>query len=214
MIDLARILFAAVMGTCVTLGLLVVPTIARGAKGAAIPAATAVLLLAWLAVGVSAASTGAHHVAVAPALAAALGALWLGVAPLRRAWEGASMAGIVGLQAMRLGGGARVLAVRGGWLPERYGKPFGAADIAIAVAAVALAWAWSKDAPWARRATLGWAALGVAATLGGLVVQARLVRPMPGFEGLWSMFLTPVLLALLVVAAYRARSSGASPSGA
>jgi hypothetical protein len=79
---------------------------------------------------------------------------------------------------------------------------------------VALAWAWSKDAPWARRATLGWAALGVAATLGGLVVQARLVRPMPGFEGLWSMFLTPVLLALLVVAAYRARSSGASPSGA
>ena len=201
------------MGASVTAALLIVPTIARGAKGAAVPAITAAGLLAWLSVAVGVSSGALHHVAVAPALAVGLSALWLGVGPLRRAWEGASMAGIVGLQAMRLGGGARVLAVRGGWLPERYGMPFGAADIAIAVAAVALAWAWSKDAPWARRATLGWAALGVAATLGGLVVQARLVRPMPGFEGLWSMFLTPVLLALLVVAGYRARPAGASPSG-
>jgi hypothetical protein len=203
-IDLARILFAAVMGACVTLGLLVVPTIARGAKGAAVPGATAVLLVAWLAVAVAATSTGAHHVAVAPALAVALSALWLGAGPLRRAWEGASMTGLVALQALRFSGGARVLAVRGGWLPERYGTPFGAADVALALGAVVLAWAWSKQAPWARRATLGWAVLGVAVTAGGMVVQARLVRPMPGFEGLWSAFLTPVLLALLVVAGYRA----------
>jgi hypothetical protein len=209
--DLARLLFAAVLGASVTAALLVVPTIARGAKGPGLPAATAVALLAWLAVAVGGSSTAMHHVAVAPALAVGLSALWLGVAPLRRAWEGASMAALVGLQALRFGGGARVLAVRGGWLPERYGTLFGAADIALAAAAVALAWAWSRGVPQARRATLAWAAVGVVTTLAGLVVQARLVRPMPGFEGLWSAFLTPVLFALLVVAGYRAR---VAPAGA
>lgn len=203
--DLARILFAAVVGVSVTTAMLVVPTLGRGAKGAAVPGAAAVGLLVWLAVAVGLASASAHHVALAPALAAALSALWLGVAPVRRAWEGASMAALVGLQGLRLVGGARVLAVQGGWLPERYGNLVGAADVALAVVALALAWAWSKGAPWARRATLAWAAAGCVATLIGLVAQARLVRPMPGFEGLWSAFLTPLLLALLVVAGYRSR---------
>ena len=208
--DLDRLLFAAVLGASVTAALLVVPTLARGAKALGLPAATAVALLAWLAVAVGGSSTAMHHVAVAPALAVGLSALWLGVAPLRRAWEGASMAALVGLQALRFGGGARVLAVRGGWLPERYGTLFGAADLALAAAAVALAWAWSRGLPHARRATLAWAAAGVIITLAGLVAQARLVRPMPGFEGLWSAFLTPLLLALLVVAGYRARIAPAA----
>ncbi|MBK6535752.1 MAG: hypothetical protein IPN17_00355 [Deltaproteobacteria bacterium] len=208
--DLARLLFAAVMGASVTAALLIVPTIARGAKGAAVPAITAAGLLAWLSVAVGVSSGALHHVAVAPALAVGLSALWLGVGPLRRAWEGASMAGLVGLQALRFTGGLRVLAASGDWLPERYGTLFGAADVALAAAAVALSWAWSKGAPWARRATLAWAALGGVSTLAGLVVQARLVRPMPGFEGLWTAFLTPVLFALLMVAGYRAR---VAPSG-
>lgn len=210
--DLARLLFAAIMGASVTAALLIVPTVARGAKGAAVPALTAVGLLAWLAVAVAlGASPGAlHHAAVAPALAVGLSALWLGVAPLRRAWEGASMAGLVGLQALRFTGGLRVLAASGDWLPERYGTLFGSADIALATAAVALAWAWSKGAPWARGATLAWAGLGAVSTLAGLVVQQRLVRPIPGFEGLWTVFLTPVLFALLMVAGYRARVAPAA----
>ena len=208
--DLARFLFAAVMGASMTAALLVVPVVARRAKGVVVPAVTAVGLLAWLGVAVATASTAVHHGAVAPALAVALSALWLGVAPWRRAWEGASMAGLVGLQALRFSGGARMFAVAGGWLPERYGMPLGAADIVLAVAAVALAWAWSQGAAWARRATLGWAASGVVVTLVGLVAQARLVRPLPGFEGLWSAFLTPLLLALLVVTASRVRVARAA----
>ncbi|MDB4931397.1 MAG: hypothetical protein JWM10_3881, partial [Myxococcaceae bacterium] len=39
--DLARILFAAVMGASMTASLLVVPTVARGARGPVVPALTA-----------------------------------------------------------------------------------------------------------------------------------------------------------------------------
>jgi hypothetical protein len=203
--DLARILFAAVMGASMTAALLVVPAVARGARGPVVPALTAVGLLAWLAAAVAATGAGANHPAVAPALFVALAALWLAVPPLRRAWEAAPMTALVGLQVLRVVGGARVLAVYGGWLPERYGALFGAADVVLGVAAGAIAWAWSTGAGWARRATLGWSVAGVAATLLGLAVQARLVRPTPGFEALWSAFLTPLLLALLAVAGYRAR---------
>ena len=205
--DLSRLLFAAVMGASVTAAILVVPTIARGAKGAGVPLATAALLVAWLVAAVAMASSSTPHLAVAPATAAALAALWLGVAPLRRAWAGASMAGVVALQALRFFGGARVLAVRGGWLPQPYGMVFGPADAALGAAALALAWGWSSGAGWARRATLAWAVVGLVTTAAGLVVQARLVRPMPGFEELWSAFLTPLLAALLVVAAYRAATT-------
>jgi hypothetical protein len=205
--DLARILFAVVMGASMTASLLVVPTFARGARGPVVPGLTAVGLLAWLAVAVGAAANGAHHPAVAPGLALALAALWIAVPALRRAWEGAPMAALVGLQALRLVGGARVLAVYGGWLPERYGALFGAADVVLGASAAVLGWAWSTGAPWARRATLGWAIAGAGATLVGLAVQAQLVRPTPGFEALWSAFLTPLLLALLAVAGYRARAA-------
>ncbi len=198
------------MGTSMTAALLAIPVFARGAKGVVVPAVTAVGLFAWLAVAVATASTAASHIAVAPAITLALCTLWLGVAPLRRAWDGASMVGLVALQVLRFSGGARMFAVEGGWLPERYGMIFGAADVVLAVVAVALAWAWSHGATWARRTTLGWAMSGVILTVLGLVVQARLVRPLPGFEGLWSAFLTPLLLALLVVTASRARVARAA----
>lgn len=202
--NLDRILFALVMGASVTASLLVVPTASRGAKGPGLAVLTTALLLGWLAVAVAASSSNAHHVAVAPAVAVAVAALWLAVGPLRRAWLGASMTALVALQALRLVGGARVLAVQGGWLPGAYGRWLGAADVALALASAALAWGWSRDASWARRATPGWSALGLAVTAAGLVHQSLAVRPLPGFEALWNAFLTPLLAALLVVAGYRA----------
>ncbi len=201
--NLDRILFALVMGASVTAGLLVVPTFARGTKGAGLTAALSVLLLAWLVVSVATASSGSSHVAVAPVAFAVMVALWLGVAPLRRAWLGVSMTALVALQTLRFVGSARVLAVHGGWLPNSYGRVLGAADVGLALTAIALAWAWSRGAGWARQATLAWSAAGLIATAGGLMFQAQVVRPTPGFEGLWSAFLTPLLAALLVVAGYR-----------
>ena len=201
--NLDRILYALVMGASVTAGLLVVPTFARGTKGAGLPFAMSVLLLAWLVAAVVTASSGAQHVAVAPAALAVAVALWLGISPIRRAWLDVSMTALVAIQALRLVGGARVLAVHGGWLPSTYGRVMGAADVAIALVAVVLAWAWSRQARWARRATLAWCASALAATAAGLMYQAQVVRPTPGFEGLWSAFLTPLMAALLVVAGYR-----------
>lgn len=201
--NLDRILFALAMGASVTTGLLVVPTFARGARGA-LSVALAVLLLGWLGVAAALTSSRAPHGVVAPAAFAAACALWLGVPALRRAWEGVPAAALVALQVLRLAGASRVLAVQGGWLPRAYGQALGAIDVALAVAAVALAWGWSRGAAWARGATLAWAGLGVVATGAGLAWQAQVVRPMPGFEGMWNAFLTPLLAALLVVAAYRA----------
>jgi len=213
--DTPRLAFAIFLGASMTAALLAAmgPWIgpprapSKGERlGAALWSLWMMLWPLWAAMSTAQRTFQPWQGAVAGSVALALA---VAVPPVASAVGALPVGGVVGLSVLRLAGVVRGLAMRTGWLPERYAVVAVAGDVGVALSAVALL-AFGLRRPNVVR---GWALVALASLGVALWLQARDVRPTPSFESLAMAHLTPLLAVSYVLVLWATRKKTMTAPG-